>query len=207
MIPWGHLNPKFMSTTSGVTSSSSASYATELAETSQLRRSLNNLGTAIQSGNLSSASSILSAIIKAHPEYTTTSSSDTSTTSTSPINTDFQTLAKALDASDADAAKTAWTQLKSDMAAAGVTDLSDGKADTAKLLAETKTSVNEAIISNMFGVSASSDSSVATLIGDSSSSDSSSDAVSSAISSWLTYEADGKTSTSSSTTSTLNTAA
>jgi hypothetical protein len=197
-----------MSTTSGVTSSSSASYATELAETSQLRRSLNNLGTAIQSGNLSSASSILSAIIKAHPEYATTSSSDTSTTSTSPINTDFQTLAKALDANDADAAKTSWTQLKGDMADAGVTDLSDGKADTAKLLAETKTSVDEAIISNMFGVSSSSDSSVATLIGASSSSDSSSDAVSSAISSWLTYEADGKTSTSSSTTtSTLNTAA
>jgi hypothetical protein len=196
-----------MSTTSGVTSSSSASYATELAETSQLRRSLNNLGTAIQSGNLSSASSILSAIIKAHPEYATTSSSDTSTTSTSPINTDFQAVAQALDANDADAAKTSWTQLKGDMADAGVTDLSDGKADTAKLLAETKTSVDEAIISNMFGVSSSSDSSVATLIGASSSSDSSSDAVSSAISSWLTYEADGKTSTSSSTTSTLNTAA
>lgn len=197
-----------MSTTSGVTSSSSASYATELAETSQLRRSLNNLGTAIQSGNLSSASSILSAIIKAHPEYATTSSSDTSTTSTgSTINTDFQAVAQALDANDADAAKTSWTQLKGDMADAGVTDLSDGKADTAKLLAETKTSVDEAIISNMFGVSSSSDSSVATLIGASSSSDSSSDAVSSAISSWLTYEADGKTSTSSSTTSTLNTAA
>jgi hypothetical protein len=199
-----------MSTTTGVTSSSSASYATELAQTSQLRRTLHNLGSAIESGDVSSASSILTTFIKAHPEYAAaaSSSSSTDTTSTgtgSTLNTDFQTLAKALDASDADAAKTAWTQLKSDVAAAGVTDLSDGKAATAKLLAETKTSVDEAIISGMFGVSTSSDSSVATLIGVGSG-DANSDAVSSAITSWLTYEADGQTSTGT-TGSTLNTAA
>jgi len=198
----------FMSTTSSVTSSSNASYATTLAETSQLRRSLYNLGSAIQSGNLGSASSILTAIIKAHPEYATTSSSNTSSTSTgSSINSDFTAVAAALDASDADAAKTAWTRLKSDLAEAGVTDITNGKADTAKLLAETKTSVDQAIISNMFDVGSSGDSSAATLIGASSSSSSDSDdAVSAAISNWLTYKATGKTSSTTSDT-TLDTSA
>jgi hypothetical protein len=181
-----------MSTTSSVSTSSSFSYAIQLAETSKLKRSLNGIGSAIEDGDLTSASSKFNALMKANPDYAKPSSSDDSGTtsgSKNSINDDFQAVAKALDAKDADAAKKAWAQLKSDLADSGVTDISDGKAATAKLLAQTKASINQAILSNAFGVSSSGSSSITSLIGTSSS-----DYVSSAISNWLTYEADGSTS-------------
>jgi hypothetical protein len=180
-----------MSTTSGVSSSSDVGYAMQLAQTSQLKRHLHHLDTAIQKGHLSSAISILTALAKAYPEYAI--SADDSTASTGdPINKGFQEVAKALDENDAGAARTAWAQLKSDLAKAGVSDITNGKAATAKLLADTKSSIDQAIIGKMFGVGSKEIASFATLSGISG--DTSSDPVSTAIAKWLSYEADGKTS-------------
>jgi hypothetical protein len=180
-----------MITTTGARSSSNADYALQLAQSSKLERSLFNFGTAIQNGNLSSARSILTALIKAYPEYA--ASPDDSAKARDPIDEDFQAVAEALDKDDAGAAKAAWAQLKSDLAKAGLSKITDGKAATAKLLAETKASINQAIIGNMFGFGSNKSSLAATLFGDSSSSGSS-DSVITALVNWLSYKADGKTS-------------
>ena len=104
-----------MSVLSGISSSAGVSYATELAQTSALKRNLNNLGTAVQNGDLTSAGSILSAFIKANPQFAITSSADSQ--AQDPINQDFQALADAITNNLADTAKSAWTQIKSDLTA------------------------------------------------------------------------------------------
>jgi hypothetical protein len=189
-----------MSTLSSVSSSAGTTYAEQLAQTSSLKRSLSNIGAAIEKGNVTSASAQLTAFIKANPQYAASSSSDGSTDSTSTINQDFGTLATALSNNDADAAKSAWATIKTDLKSAGVSNIGNPKADTAELLAQTSDSNTQALLSAMFGDTSSTDSTVSTLLGLSSSSSSTS--VSDVLSNWLTYQEDGSASTTSSTSST-----
>ena len=197
-----------MSAVSSTTSSASVSYATQLAQTSALQRSLYNLGTAVQSGDLTSAGSILSGIISANPQYASTSNGGSS--SQDPINQDFQTLANAISNNQTDVAQSAWTQVKSDLAKDGVTNTTDGTSATAELLAQAKSSVVQQIISDTFGTSPGGGVTATSLL--TGSLDSSSDAglSSSLISNWLTYQAGGSTSPSAmvpSTGANLNTTA
>ena len=208
-----------MSTASSVSSSSTADYATQLAASSSLTRSLYNLGSAVRRGDLTSAGSILKAIVKAHPEYASSSTSSTasSTSSTSSssnttstgINADFSALSTAIDSKDTSAARKAWSQLKTDLASEGLTNLSDGTLATAKLLAENKASQTESLLSALFGNSSGSSSSISSLLGFDSTSDTT-DSVNSIVNKWLTYKQDSSTAstTASDTTgSTLDTKA
>ena len=181
-----------MSVLSGISSSAGVSYATELAQTSALKRNLNNLGTAGQNGDLTSAGSILSAFIKANPQFAITSSADSQ--AQDPINQDFQALADAITNNLADTAKSAWTQIKSDLATSGATDLSDGTAATAELLAQTQTSLAQQILSNAFGTSSGDGLSLMSLIGGNSGASGSVGSSSSVFSDWLIYQAGGNTS-------------
>src|ERR1039458_5046235 len=72
--PCGASQFKDMSTLSSISNSASATYATQLAQTSALKRSLNSLGIAVQNGDLTSAGSILAAFIKANPQFASTAS-------------------------------------------------------------------------------------------------------------------------------------
>ena len=188
------------------TSSASASYATQLAQTSALRRSLNNLGVAIQKGDLTSAGSILTAIIKANPQYATAASKVSQ--SQDPINLDFQTLADAISNHQVDAAKNAWTQIKSDLKQDGVTDISNGAAATAKLLAQTKASISQQIVSNAFGAGSGGPAAISFPGGGLALSGAAS-LSSTLIGNWLTYREGGSTLpiVAASTGSNLNTAA
>ena len=181
-----------MSVLSGISSSAGVSYATELAQTSALKRNLNNLGTAVQNGDLTSAGSILSAFIKANPQFAITSSADSQ--AQDPINQDFQALADAITNNLADTAKSAWTQIKSDLATSGATDLSDGTAATAELLAQTQTSLAQQILSNAFGTSSGEGLSLTSLIGGNSGASGSVGSSSSIFRDWLIYQAGGNTS-------------
>jgi hypothetical protein len=181
-----------MSLVTGISNSASVSYATQLAQMSALKRSLYNLGTAVQSGNLTSANSILTAIIKANPQYASTSSDGSQ--SQAPINQDFQALADAIANNQVDAAKSAWTQVQSDLSKNGVTDLSNGTAATAELLAQTNASIAQQIVSDTFGTSSASSLSVTSLISGSAGSTSGPGLSSSLISDWLTYQAGGQAS-------------
>ena len=117
-----------MSTISGVSSSSSdVAYATQLAQTAKLQKSLYNLGSAVQGGDLSSASSILTAVMKANPQFASTGSG--AADSSDAVNTDFQSLAQAIGNNDSDGAKTAWGQLTTDLTKQGVS-VTDGTAAT-----------------------------------------------------------------------------
>jgi hypothetical protein len=183
-----------MSTVSGVNNSSLVTYATNLANSASLKRALNKLGSAVDQGDLTSAGSAFKSLIQAHPEY---AASSTSTSESSDgINAHFAALSKAIDGKDSSAAQTAWSQIKSDLKKAGVTDLSDSAGSTAKLLAQAKASRDEAIMGALFGSSSSS--SLASLLGATASSDSTS--ATSLLSDWLTYKQGntGTTSTSSS---------
>src|ERR1700679_1028320 len=113
-----------------ISNASAISYATQLAETSALRRSLANLGAAIQKGELVPASTILTAFFKANPQYTATANNDSQTQDA--LSQDFQTLATALSNNQVDAAQTAWTQIKSDFANQGVTNLGDATNSTSE---------------------------------------------------------------------------
>jgi hypothetical protein len=197
-----------MSALTGISSSASITYATQLAQTSALKRSLNNLGTAVQNGDLTSAGAILAAFVKANPQYSITSGAASS--SQDPINQDFQALTEAVSNNQTDAAKSAWTQIKSDLAKSGVADLSDGSAATAKLLAQSKASISQQILSDAFGSNSGSSISINSLLGGSSSSSSGAGLTSSLLSDWLTYQAGGNTSSTaaaSSAGSNLDTAA
>jgi len=194
--------------TSVASSSASVAYATQLAQTSTLRRSLNSLGTAVQDGNLTSAGSILTGIIQANPQYAATATDGSQ--SQDPINQDFQTLADAISDNQVDAAQTAWTQIKSDLANDGVTDISNGTADTAQLLAQTKASISQQIVSAAFGTSSGGGLSAISLLGGSDASSSGAGLSSSLIGSWLTYQEGGNTlpiTTAASTGNNLDTAA
>jgi hypothetical protein len=184
-----------MSAVNSISSSADITYATQLAQTSALKRSLNNLGNAVQNGNLTSAGAILTAFIKANPQYASASSA--ASPSQDPINQDFQALTDAVSNNQADAAKTAWTQIKSDLAKSGVTDLSDGPAATAKLLAQSKAAISQQILNDVFGASSGTGTSVTSLLGGSSNSSSGVGLSSSLLSDWLTYQEGGNTSPTS----------
>jgi hypothetical protein len=191
---------RIMSTTTSIGSSGTTSYAQQLAEGATLKRSLYGLGQAVQTGNLTSAGSILTALEKAHPEYATSSSSDSSGSSDS-INSGFTALKKAISENDTSAAKTAWSQLKTVLAEAGLTNISSGSQLAAQSQANLQASMNQTLVSTLLGgdSSSSSASSVSALLGldSSSSSSSSTDSVDSLISKWLTYKSDSSTTTAS----------
>lgn len=180
-----------MSTTTGITNSSGADYAMDLAKTSQLRRSLNNFGLAIERGNLTSARSIFTAVMKSQPDHAQ-APGDTTTETKLPINKGFAAVAAALDAGDPDAAKAAWGQLKSDLGKSGVL-INDGKAATTRLLADTRAAQNQKLLGNLLGVSSGDTTIVGTLLRSDSRSNSQ-DTFSSVISNWLTYQSGGKSS-------------
>jgi hypothetical protein len=172
-----------MSTVTGISSSASFDYATQLAQTSALKRSLNSLGNAVQNGDLASAGSVLTALVKANPQYAATASD--SSQPQNPINQDFQALADAISNSQADTAQSAWTQIKSDLADNGVTDLSDGTSATAKLLTDTQDSISQQILSDVVATS---------ILGGGSDPSSGAGLASSLLSNWLTYQANGNVS-------------
>ena len=199
-----------MSAVTGISGSSSAStdYAMQLAQTSALKRTLNSLGTAVQNGDMTSAGSILTGFIKANPQYTAATSDGAQTQA--PINQGFQTLADAISNNQSAQAQSAWAQIRSDLSTSGVTDLGDGAADTQKLLANTKASISQQIVSDALGTSSAGSSSVASLLGGSSDSSSGVGWNSILLNNWLTYQAGGSTTPTASAASTgtkLNTAA
>jgi hypothetical protein len=181
-----------MSTVNSVSSSASVTYATQLAQTFALKRSLNNLGTAVQSGDLTSAGSVLAAFVKANPQYASTSSAGAQ--SQDPMNQHFQALADAISSNQVDAAKSAWTQIQGDLSKSGVTDLGNDAAAIAKLLAQTKASMNQQILSDAFATSSGGESSLSSLLGGSNDSSSAVGLSSSLLSDWLTYRQGGNAS-------------
>ena len=185
-----------MSAVSSSTSSADVAYATQLAQTSSLERSLYNLGSAVQSGDLTSAGSILTALIQANPQYATSSgASGSSTQPQDPINQDFQNLANAISSNDPDTAKSAWTQLKNDLAKAGVTNIESGTDIAAQAVAANKLSMEQTLLTSLFGGGSDSSSNLATLLGGSGGSSASTDPVAAAVSNWLTYQSNGSVST------------
>ncbi len=181
-----------MSSLSSVSNSSGANYATQLAQSSALERSLYNLGSAIQGGDLTSAGSILTSIIQANPQYATNSSSSSgsgSTQSPDPINQDFQNLATAISQNDLATAQSTWAQLKTDLSNAGVTNLASGTQIAQQAIAQNEVSMDQTILSSLFGGSDSS-SPLSVLLNQGTSS-SSTDPVAAALSNWLTYQANG----------------
>jgi hypothetical protein len=216
-----------MSSLSSVSNSANASYATQLAQTSAFERSLYNLGTAVQNGDMTSAGSILTALIQANPQYAAASgASGSSTQSQDPLNQDFQNLASAISGNQPDAAKTAWAQLKTDLAKAGITNISSGADIAAQAVAQNKVSMEQSLLTSLFGGStdstssspnlatllggstdsAGSNSTLDTLLGGTSNSDTSSstDPLTAALNNWLTYQADGSASVPASSSSTTN---
>ena len=184
-----------MSTISSLSSmdgSASASYATQLAQTSKLRRSLNDLGNALERGDLSAAGSVMTSLAKNFPQYAVKATTPGTTQSTDPINQGFQTIGSAISANSVSSAQTAWTQLKSDLAKSGVTDISDGSGATAQLLADTKSALSKTILANALGAG-SSNLSASNLIGGTSGSDSK-DPLATLINDWVTYKSGGSTS-------------
>lgn len=186
-----------MSTISSISSSSDVAYAFGLAQASSLNRSLYSIGNSIENGDLPGAGSKLTELMQAFPQYAT--SSGGTADSTNPINNGFNAVSNAIVNGDADAAKTAWSQLKTDLAGAGVKELSDGSADTAKLLADNKAAINQSVLSAIFGSKSSSQSNIlGTLLGSTTTS-SGSDSVSAALNKWMTYQATAGSSTTSDT--------
>ncbi len=183
-----------MSTVPGPSSSAGVSYATQLARTSSLRRTLNSLGIAVQSGNLDAAASTLSSLIKANPQYS--SSSADATKAQDPINLDFQALSRAIQKKDGEAAKNAWLQLRKDLSQNKVT-VGDGTAETAKLLANNRASMKQAILDNAFKSAAQSDGMISALIASRTSGEAASN-LNSLVSDWVTYQAGGDASKRSS---------
>jgi hypothetical protein len=172
-----------------ISSASAISYATQLAGTSALRRSLASLGAAIQHGELVPASTILTAFFKSNPQYTSTANTDSQTQDA--LSQDFQALATALSNNQVDAAQSAWTNIKNDFAKDGVTNLGDATNSTSELLAQSKASTDEQIVSDMFGASSGGNPSIATLLGESDASSSQIGVPSSLMENWLTYKQTG----------------
>ncbi len=166
-------------------------YATQIAQAAALKRGLYGIGKAIESGDLTGAGSKVDALIKANPQHAT--SSESSTTTSDPINNGFKAVSDAIANNDSAGAKAAWAQLKTDLGNSGI-KISDGTADTAQLLAENRSSLNQSLLSAIFG-GGSQSSMLTTLLGSGGAS-SSTDSVSSTISSWLTYQATGVSSSS-----------
>lgn len=177
-----------MSTVNPLSSSASMAYATSLADSAKLKRSLFTIGSAIEKGDIATAESKLTSLLQDYPQYATTG--DTAANPDS-INAHFQTVSQAISQKDTEAAKTAWNTVKNDLSKSGIT-LSETGVDAAKLIAENRASVDRSILDAMFGGSSES-SLVSTLLGKSSS-DSAADSVSSLVSKWVTYKATGTTS-------------
>lgn len=178
-----------MGTVNPLSGSASMAYASSLAESAKLKRSLFNIGSAIEKGDLAGAESKLASLLKDYPQYAT--GGDT-TANPNSINAHFQAVSQAISKKDAEAAKTAWSTVKSDLSKSGIT-LSDSKTEAAKIMAENKAAADRSILDAMFG--GSSDSSlVSTLLGGSASSSTSSDSLSSLVSKWVTYKSTGTTS-------------
>ena len=181
-----------MSSISGISSSSGASYAVQLAQTSKLGRSLNSLDAAVQSGNLASAGSVLAAIVKDNPQFALSSSSTTA--AQDPINQGFNAVSTAISNNQPEAAKSAWNQLKTDLAKSGVI-VNDGSEDTRKLLADAKKSIDNAILASLGSSASDGGSSLASLVG--AGTTDGADSLSALVSNWVTYKAGGGSSTTS----------
>jgi hypothetical protein len=177
-----------MSTVSGLTSSSSVEYATSLAESAKMKRSLFSIGNAIQEGDLAGAQTKLTALFKAYPQYAA-SAADT-TSDPDSINSHFQAVADAVSKQDIEGAKAAWATVTDDLEAAGVT-ISDSATDVAKLVANSKAAMNQSILDAVFGADSGTNT-LSTLL--SSNATSASNSISSLVSSWVTYKANGTTS-------------
>lgn len=181
-----------MSTVSSV-ASSATSYPTQLAQAAALRQSLLNIGNAIHSGDMTTANNLLTAFMNDNPQYDTGSSSGRSQ---DPINQDFQTLTTAVANNQVSAAQSAWTQVTSDLAKAGV-NLSTGASSTAEIVAQSKATIDQELLTDLFGSSSSASTpTLASLLAGSSSdsSGSSNDRLSaSLLSNWLTYQENGNT--------------
>jgi hypothetical protein len=185
-----------MSAISGTTSSAVA-YATQLAQASALRQSLNNIGNAIQTGDMTTANTLLTAFIKNNPQY----AAGSTTASQDPISQDFQTLVTAVSNNQVSAAHSAWTQVKSDLAKDGV-NLSSAPASTAETVAQSQASMNQELLSDIFGTS----SGTASLLGGSGDSKGSVGLSGSLLSAWISAE-DGTSTTPSQTASATSTTA
>jgi hypothetical protein len=169
------------------TSSSAVAYATQLASAATLRNSLNAIGAAVQNGDMTTANSLLTTFIQDNPQYASTSSSSSST---DPINQDFQTLATAVSGGQVSAAQSAWASVKSDLTNDGVN--LDPRAVTAQAIAQNRTSIDQEILGDLFGDSSSSGStpSVASLLGGGTDSSGSVGLSSSLLNDWVTYRQD-----------------
>jgi hypothetical protein len=169
------------------TSSSAVAYATQLASAATLRNSLNAIGAAVQNGDMTTANSLLTTFIQDNPQYASTSSSSSST---DPINQDFQTLATAVSGGQVSAAQSAWASVKSDLTNDGVN--LDPRAVIAQAIAQNRTSIDQEILGDLFGDSSSSGStpSVASLLGGGTDSSGSVGLSSSLLNDWVTYRQD-----------------
>ena len=179
-----------MNAVNTLSSAASVTYATQLAQASSFKRSLNNLDEAIQNGDLTSAGSVLGAFVKANPQFVY---SATDAASQAPINQNFQTLTDAIASDQVDPAKSAWALIQSDLAKNGVTDLNSAAASTATILAQTNTAISQQILSNAFGSSSSGNLSISSLLGGSSVASGGAGASGSWLNDWLTYKASGNT--------------
>jgi len=155
---------------------------------------LNNLETALSTGDVASAKTALEKAAQAYSitlsDSTDSSNSSSTSTSSTSIPDDFQSIYNALNNNDLSTAKTAWSQLKSDLYNAGVTSLNAGAlAEEAQLSLKAQT--DEAVISTL-GTALSS----------------ATDNLTTALSNWLTYnETGGSSSSTSSSGTTLDTEA
>jgi len=184
-----------MSAVSSV-SSSADSYPAQLTQAAALRQSLINIGNAVQSGNMTTAGTLLTAFMNDNPQYASSSGSGDSQ---DPINQDFQNLATAIGNNQAGAAQSAWSQVTSALAQDGV-NLSSGSASTAQIVAQSKATVDQEILTDMFGSSSSSGGtpSLASFVAGTSDSSGGTGLPSSVLSNWLTYKENGNTTPSAS---------
>jgi hypothetical protein len=182
-----------MSTVSTVSNSSTAAYAEQLANAASLKRSLSNLGAAIQEGDLTSASSQLTALVKAHPELTA-NSSDSSTDASAPINSDFQALTTALANNDTNAAKSAWASITADLNNAGSSTSGNPTTNTAEAVASFNASNTQSMVSALLGGSTSPASALSSVLNTSYPGGSSS--LNDLLSDWTTYNSNGTATTS-----------
>jgi hypothetical protein len=176
----------------GISNSSGLDYAMDLARNSSLKRSLYHLSTAIENGDLPFARSVLTALIKANPEYSTSTPGEGSQPP-DQTDQDFKALTDAISDNDIAKVRSAWTVVKADLARNGIASLSDGTAATAKLLAESKASVSLQILSATFGKSSTDVPSGMLVFGERAHSESSKESGlgSSLLNAWFTYKAGG----------------
>ena len=179
-----------MNAASGIISSlSGVGSASQPEQPSGLKRSLHNLGIAIQKGELAPASSILVAFFKANPQFTSPSSDDSQ--SPDPLTQDFQALAAAVSNNQVGAAQSVWTQIKSDLASNGVTNLGDGTTSMAEVMGQIKVSPNTPIASDTIGANSGSNASTNAAGGENAGSSNQPGLSSSLIGNGITYQRSG----------------